>query len=426
MKFQTDIPADEYDAFVRTHPLKSHFMQSAAWGEFNRVERGYLPHYTGLIDDDGKLLAAALLLERKPPLFPPYLYAPRGYVLDFSDEPLLAAFTDAVRAFARCRGAMFVALDPDIELQAIDENGDPVPGGFDNHALIGRMQALGYRHRGFNKNFEGRQPRYTFRIDLTPAWRDIEKSIRGNFIKNVKKSRRYAIDVTKGSRDDVADLCQLIEVTGERDDFVGYGESYYQNVYDTLSPHGMATLWLGTVYPRQTVDMLCGERKEVLSKRASLQNRPGPLAESHQSQQRLDREIALFEQYAAQYPDGLRVSAHLVVRYGDKAWAVCAGSDKVMSESFVNNRVYYEKLFAAKAEGAVVFDQFGTIGDPQNSPLKSLHEFKRQFGGRYIEFVGEFDLVLKPFWFFLYEKLLPLYRSVRIDIKMAMRKKRTE
>lgn len=423
MKFICDTDPVRFDDFVRQHPTKSHFMQSAAWGAFNEAKGGFVAHYTTLQDADGGIVAAALLLERKPPLFPPYLYAPRGYVLDYADRALLAAFTEAVRDFAKARGAMFVQLDPDIELQQVDRDAAPVSGGWDNHALVEDMKALGYRHRGYNKGFDGRQPRYTFYIDLVPKLADIEKAIEGNVMKNVRKSHRYAIEVSRGGSADVADLHRLITITSERDDFVGYDQSYYQKFFDVLDEYGMAELWLGTVYPARTVEMLRQERRELLQKRQTLK-KEGPLQESIQSEQRLDREIAQFERYAEQYPGGARVSAHLVVRYGDKAWAIHAGSDDIMRETFVNNRVYYEKIKAAKESGAVLLDQFGTVGDPEHSPLRNLHAFKRQFGGRCVEYVGAFDLVLRPFWYFVYEKLMPLYRSVRIDLKLLFRKKK--
>ena len=96
-----------------------------------------------------------------------------------------------------------------------------------------------------------------------------------------------------------------------------------------------------------------------------------------------------------------------------------------MNETFCNNRVYYEKMMAQKAAGCVWLDQFGTVGDPLTNPdFSSIHAFKRQWGGRYIEFIGEFDLVTKPFWFWLYETVRPAYRRFRISLKALMRKLR--
>ncbi len=421
MKFVTDIERGEYEAFVMHHPAKSHFMQSWAWGEFCRQTKRCTPHRVGLRDENGRLAAAALLLEHKPAMFPPYLYSPRGYVVDFDDRALLREFTDGVRGFARSRGAMFVALDPDIERREIDADGRRTDG-FDNTPLIEYMQSLGYRHRGFNLEFEGRQPRFTFRIDLSRDIKDIEGAMLGNVMKNVRKSHNYASEVTKGGSSDVHHLHRLISLTSERDEFVGYDEGYYQSFFDTLSESGMATLYLGTTYPKRTVEMLKKSLDELLKKRETLK-KPGPVAESLASEERLNREIKLFGEYAEQYPDGAVISAHLVVNYGDKSWAVHAGSAGIMSETFLNNRVYYEKLVDQKARGCRIFDQFGTVGDPAESKLKSLHEFKRQFGGRYIEFVGEFNLVTRRLWYVLYQRALPLYRRMRISLKMLIRDK---
>ena len=78
---------------------------------------------------------------------------------------------------------------------------------------------------------------------------------------------------------------------------------------------------------------------------------------------------------------------------------------------------------AQKTAGCVFMDQFGPMGNPDADPdFGSVHAFKRQWGGRYIEFIGEFDLVTKPFWFWLYETVRPAYRRFRINLKALLRK----
>lgn len=422
MQFSSSIDPERYDDFVRTHKTKSHFMQSPAWGELNERQKGNKYFLCGLLDERGELCAAALLLERKPPLMPPYIYSPRGFVVDFSNEALLGELTRGVVSFCRERGAMFLKIDPDVERRELDRNGGVVPDGFDNSDIVERLLALGFSHRGFNMGFDRRQPRFTFRIDLEPDEEEIARRMTGNVLKNAKKGERYAADISLGSSDDVKTLHRLIELTGERDDFYGYSLDYYQAFYDTLAARGMARLYIGRVYPVPALEMLRARRTELEKKRETLK-KPGAIAEAAAGIDRLGREIAAFERYAEQYPEGADVSAHLVVQYGGHAWAVHAGSSTEMNESFINNRVYVYKLFDAKRRGAVWLDQFGTVGDPENSPLKSLHEFKRQFGGRYCEFIGEFDYVLKPFWYFLYEKALPKYRAFRFWLKEKKRER---
>ena len=137
------------------------------------------------------------------------------------------------------------------------------------------------------------------------------------------------------------------------------------------------------------------------------------MKESAETEARLLREIDLFKEYASQYTGEIPVSGHLVVRYGDKAWAVHAGSLGRLNETFCNNRTYYEKLMAQKDAGCVFLDMYGTEMDER---FRTVHEFKMQWGGRLTEFIGEFDLVTKPFWYFIYEKIRPLYRKLRFAI----------
>ena len=40
-----------------------------------------------------------------------------------------------------------------------------------------------------------------------------------------------------------------------------------------------------------------------------------------------------------------------------------------------------------------------------------LHEFKKKFGGEYTEFIGEFDYITNPLMYFVFIKLVPLYRK---------------
>jgi len=422
MVFLEAVEKERFDWFVAAHEQKSHFMQSIAWGEFCSLERGMTPHYVGLENTEGSLVAAALLLERKAVLFPPYFYSPRGFVMDFSDESLTKRFTDEVCSYCKKRGAMFLKIDPDIELREIDENSAPVPGGFDNSELIERLAKLGFSHLGFNKGFEGRQPRYTFRIDLLPDEADIVRCIEGNVMKNVRKGEtNYEAEIVAG--DDAETLYRLITSTSERGDFFAYSRSFYKNFYETLKKRDMVTLYIGKVYPEKTADSLKKQLEEIQIKKAGYKKEQR-LHEAELTETRLRREIESFDGYADKYGAEAAVSAHLVVTYGRHAWAVHAGSSDDMGETFLNNRVYLHKILDQKKRGAVWFDQFGTVGDPRQSPLGALHAFKKQFGGRYIEFVGEFDRIFKPFWYYLYTRALPAYRAILFDIRALRRGKK--
>ena len=66
-----------------------------------------------------------------------------------------------------------------------------------------------------------------------------------------------------------------------------------------------------------------------------------------------------------------------------------------------------------KEKGIKTYDQFGTIGDlSKDNPRLGLHEFKKKFGGDYVEFVGEWDYITNPLMYFVFTKLVPIYRNI--------------
>ena len=120
-----------------------------------------------------------------------------------------------------------------------------------------------------------------------------------------------------------------------------------------------------------------------------------------------------YKNYKEQYGDEITLSAHMIINYGDKAWVLYAGNHNILSESYVNYLTYYEHIKYSKEHNIKIYDQFGTIGDLSKTNKRlGLHEFKKKFGGDYIEFIGEFDYIVNPVLYFLFTKMVPFYRKI--------------
>ena len=84
-----------------------------------------------------------------------------------------------------------------------------------------------------------------------------------------------------------------------------------------------------------------------------------------------------------------------------------------LSETYVNYNTYFEHIKYCKQKGIKIYDQFGTIGDlSKENPRLGLHEFKKKFGGDYIEFIGEWDYIINYPMYFIFTKLVPIYRKI--------------
>ena len=417
MKKTTLEPLDPqiFDDFVRNHPQKSHFLQSANWGRFAAAKKHFTPYYLGLKDSRGHLLAATLLLQKKLPLGLCYFYAPRGFVIDFSDQKLLQTMTEAVVDFCREHHAIFFKIDPDLIKSGTNYLGEPVELPYKSSKIFDNLLSLGYRHQGYTKNFETNQPRYTFRIDLTPDWDTIEHHFHKTAKRCIKKAKQLGVKVEIGTADDVATFAALMAITESRKGIVNYAEDYYQQFYADFAPD-RAKLFLGKVSTPEIIDYYQTEKRELeaaIARTASNKKAASKLRDLEKRLAGVEQNLQRYREARQNYGDEIVLSAHMIVFYGDKAWYLYGGNHNILAESCANYLTFVEHIKYAKEQGITTYDEFGTIGDfnPEN-PRLGLHEFKKKFGGDYLEFFGEFDYVLRPFPYFIFQKLIPTYRKL--------------
>jgi len=403
-----------FDDFVKNSPFNSHFMQSSAWGEFSET-KGYQSHYIGLYEDN-KLIATSLCLVKKLALNKQYMYITKGFVINYQDLEAIKYFNTKIIDYAKQLDCFYVKIDPNIILSELDEEAFRISEKQNTH-FVDLFEEIGYHHLGYTKNFETTQPRYTFNVVLDD---EFEKRIHKGYMKNVRKSDNYDVEVVEGHLEDVSYLHNLITLTGQRDKFSAYSLNYYKNFYQILSKYGLPKLYLGVVYPDRIIDKHEKNLEMYKSSLQELQELAKPtkkqvarISDYQKRIAKIEKELEVFKDYQNQFSDGIVTSAHMVLNYGRTTWALYAGSHNLFNETFINNRVYFEKLKDAKARGSLILDQFGTTGDlNKDNPLLGIHKFKKQFGGTYAEYIGEFDYVINKFWYNLYIKHAPKLRKL--------------
>ena len=409
---------NEYEKFVKSNPYKSHFLQSYDWGCLAKIERGLTPYYLGL-DDNGKIVGATLLLKKSLPLGLCYLYAPRGYVINFREKKILDRFTEEIVKFAKRKKAIYVKIDPDIIWKKEDYKGEITEVESKDKNIYNELLRLGYKHMGFTKNFETMQPRYTFRIDLNQSMEEIESHFSKTTKQRIAKSLKLKTKVEIGTEKDLETFYHLMMLTESRKDFVSYGIDYYKTLYKLFNEDNKATLFLGKVNIKDSLEVLNSDLEEVnkkiddLPKENMSKGAKNKFKELSRQKENLEKEVEKYNNYLDEYGEEVTLSAHMILEYGDKAWVLYAGNHNILTETYVNYHTYYEHLKFCKDRGLKIYDQFGTIGDlSKDNPRLGLHEFKRKFGGDYVEFMGEFDYVVKPIYYFAFTKLVPIYRNM--------------
>ena len=413
-----ELEKKEYENFVKNNKYKSHFLQSYAWGEFSKAKKNLIPYYLGL-KKDNKIVASALLLQKKLPLGYSYFYSPRGFVLNYEDEITFNEMTKQVIEFTKQKNSIFLKIDPDIIRKSFNYLNEENKNNYDSEKIFKMIKNSGFKHLGFTKNFETMQPRYTFRIDLTQDLDTIKDHFSKTTKQRINKSLKLGTKVEIGTEKDLDTFCKLMMITEERKDFVSYSNDYYKTLYRMYNEDNKMTLFLGKIYPEEILNEL-NKRKIDLDKQVNeiptdnmSKSAKNKLKELTRQLESIENDIAKYTKVLKEYGKEITLNAHMIIEYGNKAWVLYAGNETILTETYSNYHTYLAHLEYCKEQGYEIYDQFGTIGDlREDNPRMGLHEFKKKFGGDYVEFIGEFDYVTKPMMYFVFTKLVPIYRNI--------------
>jgi len=421
LEFVEDISKTEYEEFINSVP-KSHFMQSYTFGKI-RETKGFVAHHVGL--KKGKdLICTALLLEKKLPFGYCYFYCPRGYVIDYSDKELLKEFSSCLKKYAKKKKAIFIKIDPDIKRHTLDLDGNIIDGE-NNYLLMDYLTSLGYRHRGFNKAFENEQPRFTFRLDLDKEYSDVYSGFHSTLKKVLNKGNQYNASLYKGDISDIGDFYITAKATAEREGIVQPSIDYYRNFYKMFNDNGQSDLYVLKVNIPELKKVFESKINDLENEIKSLSNKSGRNEEKRANKindleghlKKLNKD---FSEVMAIDMEEVVLTSLITVKYKDKMWLVHGGNNSCLTCLNANYLAYSTAIKDAYDEGYKCVDFFGTCGDAnpdKSNPIFGIHAFKKRFGGEYIEFIGEYDLVVNKFMYIVFIKCIPLYRKLIRKLK---------
>ncbi|MET1133684.1 MAG: peptidoglycan bridge formation glycyltransferase FemA/FemB family protein [Aeromicrobium sp.] len=347
------IGAEQHLAFVAARGSAS-FLQTPAWAAVKAEWRG---ESIGWFRGDD-LVGVGLVLYRQVPKLKRYLaYLPEGPVLDWShDVPEALA---AMSAHLKANGAFGIRMGPALVTRrweaatlkaaladdVLTRLGDVPADHTDDTALAvaEQLRSLGWREQAAEGGFSAGQPKYNFQVPLAGRTEDdVLAGMNQLWRRNIRKAAKQGVEVTVGTRDDLAEFHRVYVETAERDHFTPRPLSYFQTMWDAMTAEDPQRLRL----------------------------------------------------YLARH-EGDLVAATTLVQVGTHAWYSYGASTTAKREVRGSNAVQWQMMRDALASGAEVYDLRGITDtlDTDDSHV-GLLQFKVGTGGEAVEYLGEWDLPL--------------------------------
>ena len=194
--------------------------------------------------------------------------------------------------------------------------------------------------------------KYTFQLDLKKKEEILLKKMHPKTRYNVRLAKRKGVKVVVDNSDECFELFVklLFQETLPRQGFYAHTPDYYRQLWSMLKPAGMAHL------------LRAYEGKETL---------------------------AIF----------------MCFIFNKKLYYPYGASTRKNRELMAPNLLMWEMIRFGKKQGCELFDMWGALGPKASSKDNwyGFHRFKQGYGGKLVEFIGTYDLVLEP-------KLYPVYR----------------
>jgi len=222
-----------------------------------------------------------------------------------------------------------------------------------------RLAAASFKPSGSESGFGGVQPRYVFRLDVTPTEQQLLEAMEGKTRYNIHLAERKGVSVrTAQDKTDLRFFYDILKETADRDQFLIRNFSYFERMWDLFVSRGAARIFL------------------------------------------------------ADYR-GQAIAGTLAFRCGGRVWYLYGASSNRFRNVMPNHLLQWTMIRWAKEQGCNLYDFRGVPGSADlDDHLAGLYRFKKGFAAAFTEFIGEYDLILAPTWYFLWTRVLPAYQQV--------------
>ena len=417
----------EFKTFADKNPEIT-FHQTEEWANLKKV-KNWDAHYIGLEDDNKKIIAGALLLSKTLPIIKKKMfYSPRGFLIDYNNKELLKKFTEEIKKYAKKENAIFIKIDPFVEYQEHDNNGDIVKNGYNNKDAVENLKSLGYKFFGFNLMQDTLQPRWMHVIETKDrTLDDVMKDMESKTRQILRKNEKCGITTREITRDELPIFKDIMKHTSDRREFVDRPLSYYEAMWDALHDSGILKILIAEIdfnkYEKNTLeekeeieknlkDRIYKKEKNILKMNEKKYNSSNK--QDEEAIKRLEKQLEKIKELKDEYGDKEILGGILFLIYGNEVLSLHGGSHAKLMQFQSAYTIHFEGVKMAVEGNYNRYNFYGITGDfRKENPLYGLYLFKKSFGGHVVELIGEYDLVVSKFWYTVYNLAFKTYHKLK-------------
>ena len=378
-----ELTNEEFTKFANDFPTKSIF-QTTGYA-FTMNKQHFESVFLGLVDANNVIKAASLILIANIKGFK-YAYAPRGFLIDYTNKEMLKDFTFQLKKFLSRNDIIAIKINPLVIRNVYDKKANLIATNQNDDIILKNLKEVGFEHKGFNNYFEAFKPRFEAIIDLTPSLDELFMSCKKALRTKVRRAELNGITIHRGDDSNIKYLYEQLKATYPRD------LKYFQDSYEFYSRNNLIDFYYAKIetntflaqsqYLYQKQEQLVNELSNTViveakndsSKTLSMKLEADNLLASYKDQ------LLKATQLLKEYPEGIITACALVIKNGSEAVLLIDSRDKKYS-NFNSKHILLWKIIAKYASEGYKKFNLGAVSNIKLKPNKyqGLNDFKCNF-----------------------------------------------
>ncbi|PKM87242.1 MAG: hypothetical protein CVU85_06280 [Firmicutes bacterium HGW-Firmicutes-10] len=399
--FRNDPLIADYDNFVSGHSEGSMF-QMSGWSTVKREWKSL--RIVG--ESDGNIVCAVQILVRTFPFGKKLFYIPRGPLI--SNEKYAKDFISHIKKTAKEQGAFCVKFDPNQVYRKLDAKGNVIE---QQSQLLDYYLGLDKNivHKGFETPMSAyAQPRFNAVAQVSE---DMEERYTSSAKRNIKIAVKKNVKVDVFSKEKLDSFAYLMELTEARKGISLRNREYFQRFFDAFEDK--TVLFMASIDINESINICTDSIEQLQSALAVAKKETNRVIEQRVQLENFIKEKEFFLEMQIKYGSVTDIGGLLVLFHNKTAEYVYSGMNIEFSKYEPGYLMWSKAMENARSVGCE-FVNFGGVNGDLND---RLWEFKRSLGAHVDEFIGEFDLIIQPLVYHLFESVLPLAKKAVRKLK---------
>lgn len=403
MKF-TELKKEEFRKFLDNHELRT-YLQTPEIAAL-KVSDGWEEYYVG-VKEHGKIVCATMMISYKGRMGKTFS-APRGYLIDFNNKKLLKFFTENIKRYVKAKGGFVLNIEPKILYKERDIDGNLVEGGFNNENIYKNLVNLGYKHSGFYEMLDlNKQVRWAFVLPLKgKTEEEVFSGFKPNTRNIIRKALKYGVQVRELKYDELDKFVEIVESSGSRKNFRSRSLEYFQKMYNLFHDKDQIKFLITDLDLNKYIEILKEDQKELEKKIDEIKDQ---ISKAGKKQEFLNQvtsikgKIEEANSLIEKYGNIAMMAGAMFMLYGTEIVYLFSGTRTEFMTLQSQYLLQWHIIKYGIQNKFEIHNFYGISGKIEKSDDRyGVYTFKRGFGGNVVEYIGDFDLIVKPLIYYIH------------------------